>query len=447
MTRFLSLITALLIILGAASSCQRSESADATDLLATVPSDASIVAVANVSAMLEKAGCKVSDDKITPSDEITSLIASFKSPQAKAIAEAFFNGNSGIDPSMALIFAEGYYKYVTGIAADPDKFKKTVTDITKQQFAVKDDIDICANVALKGNQFWVNIGTNSIDPREAKHFATLSREQSFLSNNAADRLSTFDSDIAGWANIAGALNSSSVDFQQRAMLQVALQTTFHDAADATFSLTFNKGEMTGAMGILNSKGKPAKFLLASETLDMKTMESIGGNADMLFAIGIPHKLIEQLQKDTQSKSASLLGIYLQALGAIDGTVAIASDTDGNSLKGTVTTNGQSTGQLTSFLDGLGLSVKLDGKMLQVSKGQLQGTASVADLATDLKGAVAGLAAVNPKPGTSSRFEAQLKSFALTLKPASSSIELHFDAKSTQPDQNFLLTLLRSADKK
>ena len=128
-------------------------------------------------------------------------------------------------------------------------------------------------------------------------------------------------------------------------------------------------------------------------------------------------------------------------------MAIASDTDGNSLKGTVTTNGQSTGQLTSFLDGLGLSVKLDGKMLQVSKGQLQGTASVADLAADLKGAVAGLAAVNPKPGTSSRFEAQLKSFALTLKPASSSIELHFDAKSTQPDQNFLLTLLRSADKK
>ncbi len=447
MTRFLSLITALLIILGASTSCQRSESADASDLLATVPSDASIVAVANVQAMLEKAGCKVSDDQITPSDEITSLIASFKSPQAKAIAEAFFNGKSDIDPSVALIFAEGYYKYVTGIAADPDKFKQTVTSITKQQFAVKDDIDICANVALKGNQFWVNLDANSIDPREAKHFATLSKEQSFLSNAAAERLSTFDSDIVGWANIAGALNASSVDFQQRAMLQVALQTTFNDAADATFQLTFNKGEMTGSMGILNSKGKPAKFLLASQALDMKTMESIGGNADILLAIGIPHKLIEQLQKDTQSKSASLLGVYLQALGAIDGTVAIASDTDGNAIRGTVTTNGQSTGQLTSFLDGLGLSVKLDGNMLQISKGQLTGNTPVTELAADLKGAVAGLAAANPKPGSSTGFEAQLKSFALTLKPASSSIELHLNAKSLQADQNFLLTLLRSADKK
>lgn len=447
MTRFLSLITALLIILGATTSCQRTESADASDLLATVPSDASIVAVANVQAMLEKADCKVSNDQITPSEEITSLVASFKKPTDKAIAEAFFNGKSGIDPSVALIFAEGYYKYVTGIAADPDKFKQTVSSITKQQFAVKDDIDICANVALKGNQFWVNLDANSIDPREAKHFATLSKEQSFLSNAASERLSTFESDIVGWANIAGALNSSSVDFQQRAMLQVALQTIFDDAADATFNLTFNKGEMSGSMGILNSKGKPAKFLLASQTLDMKTMESIGGNADILFAMGIPHKLIEQLQKDTQSKSASLLGIYLQALGAINGTVAIASDTDGNALKGTVTTNGQSTGQLTSFLDGLGLTVKLDGNMLQVSKGQLTGTTPVTELAADLKGAVAGLAAVNPKPGATTRFEGQLKSFALTLKPASSSIELNFNAKSTQPDQNFLLTILRTADKK
>lgn len=447
MTRVLSLVTALLIILGATTSCSRSESADASDLLATVPADASIVAVANVNAILDKAGCKIDGDKITPSEEITSLIASFKQPDARALAESFFNGESGVDPSVVLIFAEGYYKYLTGVASDPDKFKETVAKQNKSQFSQTDGIDICGNVALKGNQFWANLGANSIDPREVKHFSTLSKEQSFLSKKSADNLVKFGTDIAGWANIAGSLNTASIPFQQRAMAQVALQTVFNDATDATFSLSFDKGEMTGSVGVLDSKGKPAKFLLATGTLDLKTIESIGGNTDALFAMSIPHKLIEQLQKDTQSKSASMLGIYLQTLGSIDGTVAVAADNGANALKGVVTTNGQSTSQLTSMLSGLGLTVRLDGKMLLFNKGQMTGNTPVAELAKDFKGSVAGLAAVNPAAGKSDSAAGQIRSFSITLRPESSSIALRFSAKSMQPDQNFLLTLLRSADKK
>lgn len=446
MTRYLSLIAALLIILGGATSCSRNDSADASDLLATVPSDASVVAVANLQSMLEKSGCKIDNAEITPSDDIKKAAAAIKDQKTRAFAEAFFNSKSGIDPTVAVFFSVGYYKYVTGVAADPSLFKETVSKISGGAFSSQENMEICGNVALKGNQFWVNIGSDAIDAREAKHFATLSGEQSFISNSGSERLTKFETDIEGWANIAGALNAGSLAFQQRAMIQVAMQTIFDDAADASFSITFNKGEAVSRIGLLNSKGKPAKYLLASGELDPKIMESIGGNADALFAMAVPQKLIEQLRKDTQSKSASILGAYLQALGAIDGTVAIAANLDNNALKGVVSTNGQGTAALNEFLNGMGLNVKINGRLLDISKGELTGKTPVSELSKDLKGAMAGIALTNPRPGKSAAVTDQLTGISATLSKESASVVLNIKTRSAQPDQNFLLTVIRSASR-
>lgn len=443
MTRYLSIITALLIILGSAASCSRNESADASDLLATVPSDASVVAVANLRSILEKSGCKTDGSSITPSEDVKKVIAGIKDTKSRTLAETFFNGNSGVDPSVALFFTVGYYKYITGIAADPDKFKAAVSARSGEAFTSAEGMDVCGNVALKGNQFWINIESTSIDARETLHFATLSQEQSFLSKSSAEALSSFDTDIQGWANIAGALNAGSFGFQERAMIQVALQTIFKDAVDADFSLSFDKGEMTSRLGVTDSKGKPAKYLLASGTLDLNTISRIGGNADALLAICVPHKLIEQLRKDSGSKSASVLGAYLTALGAIDGTVAVAADIDTNAVKGVISTDGGSTAALNSFLNEMGLDVKIDGKLISISKGTISRGIPVDELAKQLKGAMAGFACVNPRPGKSQKVEDQLKDVAVTLQPKSQSVELNIKARTTTPEENFLVTILRS----
>jgi len=88
----------------ASTSCSSGQSADASDLIATVPSYASLVAVANVKAILEKAGCKVDVEKISPSEKISALLSAGKDESSRRLADAFLNGRSGIEPSVAVIF-------------------------------------------------------------------------------------------------------------------------------------------------------------------------------------------------------------------------------------------------------------------------------------------------------------------------------------------------------
>lgn len=59
--------------------------------------------------------------------------------------------------------------------------------------------------------------------------------------------------------------------------------------------------------LMNSKGKKAKYLFPTETVDVKTIESVGGTSSGLIAISIPGKLIKKLQEEVKSKQPSALG--------------------------------------------------------------------------------------------------------------------------------------------
>ncbi|MDE7401932.1 MAG: DUF4836 family protein [Muribaculaceae bacterium] len=430
------LLTALILLLPA---CTKDKSADAGDLLATVPSDASVVATLNLQSLLEDAGCKIEGSNITPSETISKLIEKSSKGDSSKLSIGFFKGEIGIDPTVAVLFRVGYYNYVTGIAADPSKLKTAVEKEYKVKFADRDGFSSAHNVAIKNNQFWINLDQSEIDITELKHFTALSEEQSFKSNPAFEQLAVIEDDARAWGNIDGILNTAGLSFEQRAMTQIVTQTLFDDAKSLIFATNFEKGKASIQMSVLNQKGSAAKFLLPISTVDVKTIESIGGTANGVAAIDVSHKLVDKLTKDTQSKSQSFIGLILQQLQGLDGTLALAYG-NGDTLNGVVTTNGSNITDLTNMLASQGLQTTKEGNMLRISRGATAGDRKVTDLAGMLKGSLAGIVCtVNQK-------DIEPFDCAVTLNPDGKSVKLNVLLKTTNTNANFLETLLEMAAK-
>ena len=433
-----SLLLMAVIVLTAVClpSCSSDQSADAGDIIATIPSDASLVAVANTKAILEKAGCKVNGEKITASKEVTSAIGNIKNPGMRKFAQALASGESGIDPSVTVVFQIGYYYYITGFLADPGSFKKAVKEDAGMNFEAQDGIDIAGNIAVSGNRYWVNLNQHFIDPKEVKHFTTLDESQSFMSNRYADRLCKISTDIEGWGNISGILRTLDMPFQRQATAQIALQTLFEDPASFSFSMTVNDNELKGDFAIINSKGNIAKYILPAENIDMKQVESIGGKGEMLFAVAIPNKLIKKLTEETSSKSPSMLGLYLQGMTGLDGTAAVAFNEKGD-MKGVISTNGKNLSPLTMLLDEQQINVTRDGDALRISKGAAMDGAEISTLASPLKGAIAG---VSMATRAGRPFKAAGIS-AFSLRQEGKGIKLSFMMRSDDKKENILLSAL------
>ena len=73
MIRIIAALAALVILSGTAG-CRKHDKADADELLKTIPSSASFVAVANISEILEEAGCKVDDGKVSDTEQLRAAI-------------------------------------------------------------------------------------------------------------------------------------------------------------------------------------------------------------------------------------------------------------------------------------------------------------------------------------------------------------------------------------
>ena len=69
---YLAVIT--LVITSLLSSCS-GDNADVSELLATVPADATSVIAINVKSLVEKSGSKIDGSKIVPGDEVRKLLS------------------------------------------------------------------------------------------------------------------------------------------------------------------------------------------------------------------------------------------------------------------------------------------------------------------------------------------------------------------------------------
>lgn len=420
------------------SSCSSDKSADARDLLLSIPSDISFVAVANSGSILDKAGIKVDDGNIEAPDALESHLAKIKDVRTRSLMKTIFSGKSGVEPTALAIFREGYNTYLTGFINNTSDFKKCVTDNGGSEFKSENDLEISDNIAMTDHRFWINLDQHTIDAQAVKAYINLAKDQSFMSNPYAENLCKVEKDIEGWGNIAGMLNTANLKFQDRATVQIALETLFEDAAAAAFSVEFTDGSATLKANLLNSKGKDAKYQFPTEKVDINTIASIGGTADMIAALSIPNKMIEQLKKETASKAPSMLGMILTPLSCVDGTLAIAANND-DAMAGVINTNGGNTSDLSALLAQTGVTTEREGNNIRFKKGELKGSFNVATEAKLLKGEIAGVAVANPSGRTNIGVPG-LKSATFALMPEKG-VTLCITLKSENSKDNFLKAIL------
>lgn len=426
------------------SSCS-GNNADVSELLATVPADATAVVAVNVKSLVEKSGSKIDGSKIVPGNDIKQLLSNNSSaPEEKRIIRNVLDGESGIDPTVAVVFLEGTELYFTGFLANPDKFKEFMAKEYEGSFSESNGISILSNVALKGNQFWINNSKtrNDIDPEQITRFLALDDKLSFLSNSYSRKLSEFSNDIDGWGNLSSLYNASDMSFQEKAMAGLALAGLFSDAQDISFHANFEKGKLVTGLNILDSKGQPAKFNFPTDRIDVGMVKDLSESGDMIVAMAISPKLVEQLQKDFGDKNIPGLGMLMPALSTIDGTCVIESGDNG--FKGAFSTKGDATAALSELLTNLSkATVTKDGKLLRLQNGDVKGKLLNADVADRFKGAMIA-AIVSDKMGGRDELKGMpLKDVFMALLPSDGSMQLEVTVNSTNPKENFLLTFIKA----
>lgn len=431
----LMLAAAILLLAG----CNKNNSEDARDLLKTVPSSASFVAVADLESILEKSGSEVKDGEITPSPEVQSAVAASKDADFKRLANLFLSNNSGVDPTVSLFFADGYAVYNTGLIKDTSKFRAAVEKEWNAKFTETDGMASCGKVVMMDNRYWILMsGRSSIEPSDIKRYASLSESQSFLSSKFADNVTELKSDLQGWVDINGAMNIAGLDFQSRAMTKLAMESLFSDAGYGTFSLDFQKGKLEARLNVLNADGKYAKYLFPVAKIDLAEVDRIGGTADILMAMAIPQKLVKQL-KEQVSGQPSMLSIMMSALQPLDGTSAVALSENGSAMKAAISTTGDNTTDLMSLLQASGAKVEKKDKVIFATQGVVQGQQTVKDLSKTLEGDAAGVVV-----GKMKDTPAGFKVATTKLVPENGSMVLQVEVSSDNDKDNILVTLLKNS---
>lgn len=431
----------------ALNSCKE-DRADMSGLLSTVPSSSAGVVAIDLKSLLQDAGCKVKDNEIKPGKELSTIISKMKDDEKKEIL-GFFNGESGISPECAVIFFDSNRMFLTLALADVAKFCESVEKEKQSSFADQGGgVKVCGNIAVKGAQAWICLSSGKrIDSDAIAAYSSLKTSQSFLSTDMAERFIEPKSDIIGWGHLNVLIDNFM--YRNKYMLNMAAGFLFDDPSDLSFSVDFRDGEMSASAIILNDKGKPAKYLLQAEKVDLKTIESIGETCDALFAFTLTPKMVSKLEKAGSALGGALFGNMGDMLKNVDGTIAVAYSslmTQGRqNMNGVITTKGDVSLQLKDLVTSMFGPVREDGKFLRFSSGTVTGALTVEECAGMLKGSCLGFVAdlkgmenAAPLGEASSSF----KSIALSLSPESGSLELKIVLKGNDPKENMILTILK-----
>lgn len=438
------LATALItLMLGGAVSCSKEESADARDLLLTVPSDVSAIAVADIRGILEDAGCRIEGSTVKPDKEFSEVLSRAASSGESAAQAVSYLSEGGVDPSVAVIFLQGYNTYLAGFLSNPDKFKAKAEKDFGEKFQTDGNIAFCGNTAVAGNRFWICLSSrNTINADNIKHFSSLGEKQSILSVKEVARFETLSHHIAGWGDIKGCLNSvPQLDFATKATVSMAIETMFADASAFVWHIDFAKGRLNAELSVLNSKGGIAAFLYPAAKINPSSVKELTNGSDALVAAAISPKMIKQLVDETGSKGISMLGILAHSLACVDGTCVYSGDTDKN-ISGFFTTTGSGTAPLSDLLSQYGLKVTKDGDLLRFASGLPSGPVSPDEAAEILKGSMAG-AIVSGRLTRSDDKESPFSHTALLLRPEKGGMEFRMTLAAKDTKRNILLTIMEA----
>lgn len=450
------LLSACLVIamLAGFNSCKE-DRGDMTGLLSTVPSSAAGVIGLDLKSILTDMGCKVEGNEIKPGKDLQSVLNNMKDDNKTQFLK-LFDGTSGVSPECAVIFYDANRMFITLSLYDVDSFYKSVESSKGMTFSDEGNgVKVCGNTAVKGAQAWVCLSSGKrIDVDAIAAYSKLKSSQSFLSTDMAEKFVDGNNDIVGWGQIQ-ALLSGTMSRGNMQILNMVTGFLFDDASDLSFTINFEKGKFTCKALILNEDGKPAKYLLTSDKIDTKVIESLGETCDGLLAFTVTPKMIKKFEK-VASAFGGTLGNIGETLKNVDGTVAVVSsspDNDGfQSLNGVITTKGDVSMELKDLVSSGIAPIREDGKYLRFSKGVVSGSLNVADCANMIKGSCLGAVidlrgmeiAGNYIPKDAS--EVSFHSMALTLMPEGGGLELKLVINGINSKENILLTILKAINK-
>lgn len=379
---------AAVVLLIIVASCSKDSSSDVRELLATVPSDASLVGAGNAGELLKKAGCDVSGDKAELTPEMEALIGDAKKSGIE-VPDGIFSGEAGVELGAMVFFVEGKNVYLTGNLSDADKFVTYCEGKTNGKFSENDDVRTLNNIAVKGSRFWLS-GDSSVDVKEIVRFAALSEEQSFLSNTLSGELAKTENDIVVWGNIDGLANLG-MGMGNLGMARIVLSSVVENAQDFLLTAKFEKGKGTSEFRIFDGKGKEAKFLLPMGKIDTSTVKKLGEKGSVVVAIDINKKFVAKIKELVQTFGGDIPSLYNSIIEPLDGTACAALSPDMQEGRVIVTTTGDKTAALKGVLNSVG-NVTTDGKLLIATKGEPTGDIEISKAADELSGAMMGVVA-------------------------------------------------------
>ncbi|MCH5240085.1 MAG: hypothetical protein J1F38_07670 [Muribaculaceae bacterium] len=440
------LLTLLLVTF---NSCKK-DTIDVSQLLSTVPSSAGGVVVFNIEGMAKDAGCEIKNHIIEPGEVIKGLLEE-ASPTQKKDFMVLFDGSTGIEPKVAVLFYDANRTFLTVALYDEVKFTQFVESQVGTNFEdVGNGLKVCGQVAMKGGQAWLCLPTGKrLDPEGIEAYSSLSTSQSFLVTPMGEKLLTEESDIRGWALLKTYLGQS-LSRADRALASIGLDLIFENAESVRFEADFKKGEFEAEAVILNDKGNPAKSLLPLEKIDVKPIKELGESCQGLMAFTITPKLVKKFEEIGNSLGGGLFGNFFKELKNIDGTTAMIVSgknlDEEEAINGVISTKGDVSPAFKEFVSEYLGAISIDGDKLKFTKGNVAGSLSVDKVADEIKGSCFALV-VEPSELAGLNFFKYLSTgfsmVELKLKQDSGSLEVEIEAKTKSPDENALLTILRS----
>lgn len=389
----LSLLLASITLLSACSNTDVPAHAEA--LLQTVPADPAYVQVLNLDRFIDNNGGKADGDIIKDADRLTTeLVKAFP----KFDIASLLAGDAGVSFTAAVVFADNIQGYITFQVEDGEKFRAYTTSKCGLKWTLHDKIHTADSIAQSGNQVWL-CSKGNFD--RIAEYAALTKARSFMSNGYAGTLTACGHDMAWYVPVSAAIDASSaLSFSERASLRMALSMVFDNvvAVAGYADAKDNKIELTADM--LDSDGRIAKCNLKLGKIDVAQTAALGGNANTILAISLPHHLIEQLLKTAESLGGTMPALYKNLLTPLDGTVALATSVTADNGKtdvpftASIATSGNQA-PLMQTLFGMGLKPVSDGNLLKISMGNYgAGALKVEDAAKKFEGASIGMVMKN-----------------------------------------------------
>lgn len=427
MKKLTSQLLLFAMILTMAVGCSKSSNDDSASLLSTIPADASSVVLLNMQETLACLGCKTDGKTIELSSELKKAISESKafSENRKRTIEDICAGETGVSVS-TIIFFSAARSYVTGLLDDPDKFVDYLSNrisgatdsIVTTSVVEENGAKVINNVVVIGNQFWIcTEGSPDID--QLRYYQNLNDKQSYASSETASLLLEEGKVVTYVADVKRSFDR----MPESTYLRMGAAMMFDDIAYVAGSARFEKKNLISSSKVLNSKMKPAELLLPTEKIDASVVKSLNRNGDIFIAAGLSKKLTKKIADALATVLGSNASPIASPLEQIDGTTAVCSDLDINSLEARIQTTGKDFASLSNLIQMIkGVSVTRDGDVITVKYGNPVSTGKLTpeEAASSLKGAWIGVVAVD--------FPAKEMNTVARLVPDEKSLKLDIDVE-------------------